>query len=103
MINPSAYFILVVYTALALIGCTKVDDNPKEAAPVPIEQQSVETDELKKEYVKKLSQIYGYWDIISFDDYKPDQLSHDGRIQSYVHFKKGKQVSAWTVTMRVCR
>ena len=85
----SAYFIIIIYLASVLMGCTNVDDKPIEAAPSPIDQQSNKESELKKKYVKKLSQIYGYWDIISFDDYIPIRESLIERNYAYVHFKKG--------------
>jgi len=83
----SRYFIFfLICIATALIGCTESDQNVSLPTSTPITQHPVEPPEPKKTYAKKLSQIYGYWDIISFDDYEPVRLSYQGKNKAYVHF-----------------
>jgi len=78
------FFLLCI--ASGLIGCTESDQNVSFPTSTPIKQQPVEKTNPKKTDAKKLSQIYGYWDIISFDDYEPTRFSYQGKNQAYVHF-----------------
>ena len=85
--KTARYFIFFLICIVSgLIGCTESDQNASYPTSTPITQQPVEPPEPKKTYAKKLSQIYGYWDIISFDDYEPTRFSYQGKNQAYVHF-----------------
>lgn len=85
--KTARYFIFfLICIATALIGCTESGQNVSLPTSTPIKQHPVEPPEPKKTYAKKLSQIYGYWDIISFDDYEPVRLSYQARNKAYVHF-----------------